>query len=55
MQVLLVSPLKPFQIVAGKMMPYIGLSFLIGTHHLSTRKQPCLAVPIRGSLGFITY
>lgn len=49
MQVLLVSPLKPFQIVTGKMMPYIGLSFLIGVMIL-TLGTTMFGVPIRGSL-----
>lgn len=28
MEVLMVSPIKPFQIVVGKVIPYIGLSFI---------------------------
>jgi ABC-2 type transport system permease protein len=52
MQVLLVSPLKPFQIVAGKMMPYIGLSFLIGLIIL-VLGTTMFGVPIRGSLGLL--
>jgi len=31
MEVLLVSPLKPIQIIVGKVMPYIGLSFINAT------------------------
>jgi len=49
MQVLLVSPLKPFQIVTGKMMPYIGLSFLIGIMIL-VLGTTMFGVPVRGSL-----
>lgn len=49
MQVLLVSPLKPFQIVIGKMVPYVGLSFLVGVSIL-TLGTLLFGVPVRGSL-----
>lgn len=49
MEVLLVSPLRPLQIVAGKVAPYLGLAFV---NALTTLAAAWLVfdVPVRGSL-----
>jgi ABC-2 type transport system permease protein len=49
MEVLLVSPLKPFQIVAGKVMPYVLLSF-INAGSILILSYYIFNVPINGSL-----
>lgn len=49
MEVLLVSPLKPFQIVAGKVMPYVLLSF-INAVTILLLSHFIFGVPINGSV-----
>ena len=49
MEVLLVSPLKPIQIIIGKVLPYVILSFLIAVIILLIGYF-VFAVPIRGSI-----
>jgi ABC-2 type transport system permease protein len=49
MEVLLVSPLRPFQIIAGKVVPYFVLSFLNVLLILGLARF-AFGVPVRGSL-----
>jgi len=49
MEVLLVSPLRPIQIVVGKVVPYVILAFVIAMVILSLGNV-VFGVPIRGSL-----
>jgi len=49
MEVLLVSPLKPFHIVAGKVMPYVLLSFINALSILAL-SYTVFGVPVNGSL-----
>lgn len=49
MEVLLVSPLRPWHIVAGKVVPYFGLSFINVVTALAAARL-VFGVPIRGSL-----
>jgi len=52
MEVLLVSPLRPWQIVAGKVVPYIGLGF--GTLVLLLAiARVVFDVPVRGNLALL--
>ena len=49
LEVLLVSPLRPWQIILGKVLPYLGLAFAnVVTALLSARLV--FSVPLRGSL-----
>jgi ABC-2 type transport system permease protein len=48
MEVLLVSPLRPFQIIVGKVLPYLALSFLNVVVILLLARF-AFAVPLRGS------
>ncbi|MCB1034904.1 MAG: ABC transporter permease, partial [Acidobacteria bacterium] len=52
MEVLLVSPLRPFQIIAGKVVPYFVLSFL-NVVVILTLARFAFGVPIRGNLGLL--
>lgn len=52
MEVLLVSPLRPFQIIAGKVVPYFVLSFL-NVVVILTLARLAFGVPIRGSLALL--
>lgn len=49
MEVLLVSPLRPFQIIMGKVIPYVGLS-LANLATILVLARTVFDVPIRGSL-----
>jgi len=49
MEVLLVSPLKPFQIIIGKVMPYLVLSF-VNTVIILLMSRWIFDVPIKGSI-----
>jgi len=49
MEVLLVSPLKPLQIVVGKVIPYVGIAFIDATTIILAAKYIFL-LPIHGSL-----
>ena len=49
MEVLLVSPLRPLQIVVGKVVPYLALAFFNGVTAVSVA-WVVFRVPIRGSL-----
>jgi ABC-2 type transport system permease protein len=49
MEVLLVSPLKPFQIIVGKVIPYVILSF-INAITILVLSYFVFGMPIRGSL-----
>ncbi|MBO9151575.1 ABC transporter permease [Chitinophaga sp. GCM10012297] len=49
MEILLVSPLKPVMIIAGKVIPYIVLSFLIALIILAMGAW-VFAMPVKGSL-----
>jgi ABC-2 type transport system permease protein len=52
MEVLLVSPLRPFQIIAGKVVPYLGLSVLNVLVILALAKT-VFGVPMRGSFALL--
>jgi len=52
MEVLLVSPLKPFQIIAGKVTPYVLLSF-INAVTILLLGYFVFGVPIRGSVALL--
>lgn len=52
MEVLLVSPLRPVQIIIGKVIPYFGLAFVNVVTILVAAKL-VFDVPIRGSLGLL--
>lgn len=49
LEVLLVSPLRPWQIIAGKVLPYLGLGFAIACLVLIAARL-VFAVPLRGSV-----
>ncbi len=49
MEVLLVSPLRPYQIIVGKVLPYLALSMVIVLVILGLART-VFAVPIRGSI-----
>jgi len=49
MEVLMVSPIKPFQVVVGKVIPYIGLSF-INAIVIIMLGAFVFGLPVRGSL-----
>lgn len=49
MEVLLVSPLRPWQIIVGKVLPYLGLGF-INVLTVLALAYVVFAVPVRGSL-----
>jgi ABC-2 type transport system permease protein len=49
MEVLLVSPLRPFQIVAGKVIPYVALSF-INAIIIITLGYFVFGMPVKGNL-----
>ncbi len=52
LEVLLVSPLHPWQIIVGKVVPYLGLAFAnVLTSLLAARVV--FGVPLRGSLSFL--
>lgn len=50
MEILLVSPLKPFQIIIGKVLPYLFLSF-INTATILFLARYVFSVPFNGSYG----
>jgi ABC-2 type transport system permease protein len=52
MEVLLVSPLRPLQIVAGKVAPYLGLAFVNALTALGVAAL-VFGVPVRGSLALL--
>lgn len=52
MEVLLVSPVKPYEIIVGKVIPYIGLSLLNAVSILILAKL-LFGMPFRGSLVFL--
>ncbi|MFP4470877.1 MAG: ABC transporter permease [Bacteroidales bacterium] len=54
MEVLLVSPLKPIQIIAGKVFPYVILSFIIAAVILLLGFL-VFGVPVRGSLVLLLF
>ena len=54
MEVLLASPMKPFQIILAKVIPYIFLSFLISTIVLLLGYF-VFGVPVRGSLALLLF
>lgn len=49
MEILLVSPLKPIQIIVGKVLPYMGLSF-INVLTILVLARLVFAVPVKGSI-----
>jgi ABC-2 type transport system permease protein len=49
LEVLLVSPLRPWQIIAGKVLPYLGLGFAI-TCLVLLAARLAFRVPLRGSV-----
>jgi ABC-2 type transport system permease protein len=49
MEVLLVSPLRPWQIIVGKVLPYLGLGFVNAVTVLALA-HAVFGVPVRGSL-----
>ena len=49
MEALLVSPLRPWQIIVGKVLPYIGFGFL-GMAAVIAEARLVFGVPLRGSL-----
>lgn len=49
MEVLLVSPLRPWQIVAGKVLPYLGLG-VVGAVSTLAAARLVFGVPVRGSV-----
>lgn len=49
MEVLLVSPLRPAQIIVGKVLPYLGISLVI-VGVVLTLARTVFGVPVRGSL-----
>jgi ABC-2 type transport system permease protein len=49
LEVLLVSPLRPWQIIAGKVLPYLALGFAI-TCLVLAAAHVVFAVPVRGSV-----
>jgi ABC-2 type transport system permease protein len=51
LELLLVSPLRPLQIVVGKVTPYLGLAFVNVVTALAVARL-VFDVPFRGSLGF---
>lgn len=52
MEVLLVSPLRPVQIVVGKVAPYLALAFVNAVTALAVAAL-VFGVPVRGSLGLL--
>lgn len=52
LEVLLVSPLRPWQIITGKVLPYLGLGFVIVVSVLLAARV-VFAVPFRGSLSLL--
>ena len=52
LEVLLVSPLRPFQIVVGKVVPYLVLAFVNAVSALGVAWL-VFGVPVRGSLGLL--
>ena len=54
MEVLLVSPLRPLQIVAGKVAPYLGLAFVNALTALGVAAL-VFGVPVRGSLALLLF
>ncbi len=52
MEVLLVSPLRPLQIIVGKVVPYLALAFFNGVTALAVA-WTVFRVPIRGSLALL--
>ena len=52
MEVLLVSPLRPVQIVVGKVAPYLALAFVNAVTALAVAAV-VFGVPVRGSLGLL--
>ncbi len=54
MEVLLVSPLRPLQIIVGKVVPYLALSFLNVLIILGLARF-AFHVPIRGSLALLIF
>lgn len=54
MEVLLVSPLKPIQIILGKVTPYLGLSFINAVSIILLGKF-VFGIPIHGSLALLLF
>ncbi len=52
MEILLVSPMKPFQVIISKVVPYFGLS-VINLATILLLSVYALGVPIRGSLSLV--
>jgi ABC-2 type transport system permease protein len=52
MEVLLVSPLRPWQIVAGKVLPYLALGF-VGAASTLVAARVAFGVPVRGSVALL--
>ena len=52
LEVLLVSPLRPWQIIVGKVLPYLGLGFAI-TCLVLVAARVAFDVPIRGSVALL--
>jgi ABC-2 type transport system permease protein len=52
MEVLLVSPLRPWQIVAGKVLPYLALGF-VGAVSTLVAARVAFGVPVRGSVALL--
>lgn len=52
LELLLVSPLRPFQIVVGKVVPYLVLAFVNAVSALGVA-WVVFGVPVRGSLGLL--
>lgn len=54
MEILLVSPLKPVQIIVGKVIPYLFLSF-VNTSTILLLARYVFGVPFHGSYGFFFF
>lgn len=54
MEVLLVSPLRPFQIVAGKVFPYLGLSFVNALVIIGLSVW-VFDLPVAGNIGLLLF
>ena len=52
MEILLVSPLRPWQIVAGKVLPYLVLGF-VGALSTLAAARLAFGVPVRGSVALL--
>ena len=50
MEALLVSPLRPWEIIVGKVAPYLAIGFVSVRRRASSRRGWCFDVPLRGSV-----